>query len=264
MNVHWFIVVVILLMYFIYKFNETLISWVILVEKIAPYTNSNIIFHCYFLHVVIQNLPRFELLSMCCERRWSYWSHLCCLMGILGYIHTKLWKYPYNFILHNFEMIYKFYTSSHVCMLISLINAYFDCVSVSQVLVILKYETISNKLIVVNLVPIWWTTLVYIKSFNYSIEFFKNVIDTTYIMYTSVTCVVDPYANWLPNYFFFPNPFFVIELNCPMTKKYSNFNISCTLGLKFPKSPSLNPTHKGLSNNAKSATKFPHNLLNLI
>jgi hypothetical protein len=45
-------------------------------------------------------------------------------------------------------------------MLTSLINAYFDYVSVSQVLVILKYETFTNKLIVVDLVPIWWITLV--------------------------------------------------------------------------------------------------------
>jgi hypothetical protein len=97
---------------------------------------------------------------MCCEGRWSYQSHLCCLLGMLCYIHTKFWKYPYNLILHNFEMIYNFYTSSHVCMLTSLINAYFDYVSVSQVLVILKYETFTNKLIVVDLVPIWWIALV--------------------------------------------------------------------------------------------------------
>jgi hypothetical protein len=40
-------------------------------------------------------------------------------------------------------------------MLISLINAYFDYVSVSQTFVILKYETFTNKLIVVDLFPIW-------------------------------------------------------------------------------------------------------------
>jgi hypothetical protein len=162
MNVHWFVVVVILLMYFIYKFNETLISWVILVGKITLHTSSKIIFHCYFylLHVVIQNLPRFELFSMCCEED-----------GVTSHIFVAYWE-CYVIYTQNFENIHiiwfcitlklfiTFYTSSHVCMLTSLINAYFDYVSVSQVLVILKYETFTNKLIVVDLVPIWWITLV--------------------------------------------------------------------------------------------------------
>lgn len=81
-------------------------------------------------------------------------------------------------------------------MLIRLLNAYIDDVSVSQVLVILKYETFTNKLIAVDLVPIWWITLVLHQIFfTIVLNFSKHVIDTTYIMYTNVTCVVDPYAN---------------------------------------------------------------------
>jgi hypothetical protein len=129
-------------MYFIYKFNETLISWVILVGKIAPYISSNIIFHCYFylLHAIIQNLPRFELLSMCCEGRWNYQSHLCCLQGDIMLHTQKFENIHIIWFCITLKWFISFYTSSHVCMLISLINAYFDYVNVSQVLVILNMK----------------------------------------------------------------------------------------------------------------------------
>ncbi len=44
-----------------------------------------------------------------------------------------------------------------------------------------------------------------------------------------------------------------------MTKKLLKIQYLSNLGLKISKSPSLNPTHLGHSNNAKSATKFPYN-----
>jgi hypothetical protein len=60
-----------------------------------------------------------------------------------------------------------------------------------------------------------------------------------------------------PTKFSFQNH--IIEF--PMTQKtYSKINILCTLALKFSKSPSLNPTHWGLSNNIQSAPKFPYNI----
>jgi hypothetical protein len=46
-----------------------------------------------------------------------------------------------------------------------------------------------------------------------------------------------------------------------MEKNYSKFNISCTSFLKNFKSPSLNPSLQGLSNNMKRAPKFPDNFL---
>jgi hypothetical protein len=41
-----------------------------------------------------------------------------------------------------------------------------------------------------------------------------------------------------------------------MTKIYSKFYISYTLGLKISKSPSLNPTRWKLSKNTESASKI--------